>query len=259
MMTLEEWRLYREQSVAGEQGDLALIGLFPINEPSMTAGQLPGRWSPLSNGELGLTVEAAAEEGITVDGKPLEGTTVLLADRELVRFSADLTAAATEQPGSPHLLALWDAKAEAISRYEGISFYPSDDNWILPAEWVKEEDGRVIAFTHNADEDGVARIHQSPGDIRFVKDGVSYTLTPFVSGDQLIVVFGDRTNGKETYGLGRMLIVQMNDNGAATLDFNRAFLPPCAFSYHFNCPLPPAHNRLPFDIQAGEKQVRFRE
>ena len=30
-------------------------------------------------------------------------------------------------------------------------------------------------------------------------------------------------------------------------------LPPCAFSYAFNCPLPPKQNRFPFAIEAGEK------
>jgi uncharacterized protein (DUF1684 family) len=37
------------------------------------------------------------------------------------------------------------------------------------------------------------------------------------------------------------------------MDFNLAVLPPCAFSYNFNCPIPPKQNRLPFPIRAGEK------
>jgi uncharacterized protein (DUF1684 family) len=39
------------------------------------------------------------------------------------------------------------------------------------------------------------------------------------------------------------------------LDFNRAVLPPCAFSDAFICPLPPPGNVLPFPVTAGEKQV----
>ena len=42
-------------------------------------------------------------------------------------------------------------------------------------------------------------------------------------------------------------------DGTITLDFNRAVLPPCAFSYAFNCPMPPKQNRFPFPIEAGEK------
>ncbi|UFS57954.1 DUF1684 domain-containing protein [Subtercola endophyticus] len=47
--------------------------------------------------------------------------------------------------------------------------------------------------------------------------------------------------------------------GTVTLDFNRAYLPPCAFSYHFNCPMPPAQNRLTVPITAGEKNVLARD
>jgi uncharacterized protein (DUF1684 family) len=47
--------------------------------------------------------------------------------------------------------------------------------------------------------------------------------------------------------------VAPNADGTITLDFNRAVLPPCAFSYSFNCPLPPKQNRFPFPVEAGEK------
>jgi uncharacterized protein (DUF1684 family) len=39
---------------------------------------------------------------------------------------------------------------------------------------------------------------------------------------------------------------------AITLDFNRAFTPPCGFSAHAICPLPPRQNILPFAVTAGE-------
>lgn len=45
--------------------------------------------------------------------------------------------------------------------------------------------------------------------------------------------------------------------GTVTLDFNRAFVPPCGFSAQYNCPLPPAQNRFAEPVIAGEKQVRF--
>ena len=71
----------------------------------------------------------------------------------------------------------------------------------------------------------------------------------------LQLVFGDATNGDSTYSVGRFLFVAPNADGTITLDFNRAVLPPCAFSYAFNCPLPPKQNRFPVPITAGEKNV----
>jgi len=69
------------------------------------------------------------------------------------------------------------------------------------------------------------------------------------------VVFGDSTNGVYTYSMGRFLRVARGEDGSVILDFNRAYLPPCAFSYNFNCPIPPARNRLPFAVEAGERNV----
>ena len=73
------------------------------------------------------------------------------------------------------------------------------------------------------------------------------------TGKALQIVFADETNDSETYSVGRFLFVVPNPDGTVTLDFNLAVLPPCAFSYNFNCPIPPKQNRLPFPIRAGEK------
>jgi len=94
-----------------------------------------------------------------------------------------------------------------------------------------------------------------PGEITFEKDGAEYNLAAFKAGRALQLVFADATNGVDTYSVGRFLFVAPNADGTIILDFNRAVLPPCAFSYNFNCPLPPKQNRFPVAIEAGEKNV----
>ncbi|MGH8193295.1 MAG: DUF1684 domain-containing protein, partial [Woeseiaceae bacterium] len=42
-------------------------------------------------------------------------------------------------------------------------------------------------------------------------------------------------------------------DGHTVIDFNKAYNPPCVFSNFATCPLPPAQNRLPLRITAGEK------
>jgi uncharacterized protein (DUF1684 family) len=84
---------------------------------------------------------------------------------------------------------------------------------------------------------------------------VDYDLAAFKSGRALQLVFADATNGDSTYSVGRFLFVAPNADGTITLDFNRAILPPCAFSYAFNCPMPPKQNRFAVAIEAGEKNV----
>jgi len=75
------------------------------------------------------------------------------------------------------------------------------------------------------------------------------------TGDgRLFFVFGDRTNGRETYGGGRFLYSDPPRDGRVVLDFNRAYNPPCVFTPWATCPLPPPGNRLPVAIEAGEKK-----
>jgi len=67
-------------------------------------------------------------------------------------------------------------------------------------------------------------------------------------------VFSDATSGRQTYGGGRFLSTPPPDaDGHVILDFNRATNPPCAFTPHATCPMPPLENRLPVAVTAGEQ------
>ena len=62
------------------------------------------------------------------------------------------------------------------------------------------------------------------------------------------------TSGVTTYAATRSLHVDApSSGGPVTLDFNRAVNLPCAYTDLATCPLPPAENRLPIAIEAGEK------
>lgn len=78
---------------------------------------------------------------------------------------------------------------------------------------------------------------------------------PGVPPDALEVYFSDATSGRETYRM-RYLAVTGLPEGGYVLDFNRAYNPACAYSPHYNCPIPPIENELAIDIRAGEKMPR---
>jgi len=59
--------------------------------------------------------------------------------------------------------------------------------------------------------------------------------------------------GVTTSRANRSLRVTPEAAGAVVLDFNRATNLPCAYTDLATCPLPPAENRLPASIEAGEK------
>ena len=68
----------------------------------------------------------------------------------------------------------------------------------------------------------------------------------------MFFIFKDQTSGKETYPPGRFLNTPMPKDGEVTLDFNKAYNPPCAFTPYATCPLPPKQNHLAVRIEAGE-------
>ena len=62
----------------------------------------------------------------------------------------------------------------------------------------------------------------------------------------------DLTSRDKTYPASRFVYGEDVTADTIVLDFNKAINPPCAFTEHAVCPLPPAENVLPIRIEAGE-------
>ena len=105
--------------------------------------------------------------------------------------------------------------------------------------------------------DGRLRPAHRAGTFTFDLDGASQHLTAYVvdggESDSLFVPFLDTTSGHETYGAGRYLDLEPEDDGTYALDFNLAYHPNCVFDEGYSCPLTPAENRLAIRIEAGER------
>jgi uncharacterized protein (DUF1684 family) len=184
-----------------------------------------------------------------------------VAGRPASVVATELTRRSLETGETERGIRLWDAESEAIRNFETIDVFPFDPSWVIEATFTPVSDDRTIPFEHIRDN-GLTRDLVVPGDIRFERDGVEYTLSAFDDDGTLLLVFGDPTNGADgpdgSYASGRFLFVQ-RDGDRAVLDFNRAFVPPCGFSDQYNCPLPPRNNRFPVAVTAGEKRVVFRD
>jgi uncharacterized protein (DUF1684 family) len=70
------------------------------------------------------------------------------------------------------------------------------------------------------------------------------------------LAFGDATNGRTTYGGGRYVAVEIGAGGIATVDFNQAANPYCAYDEEYSCPLPPPGNTITTPVEAGERMYR---
>ena len=69
----------------------------------------------------------------------------------------------------------------------------------------------------------------------------------------IFVPFADATSGEETYAAGRYLELDPTATGIYVVDFNAAYHPFCYYNEEYDCPFPPAENRLPVPIRAGER------
>lgn len=248
----------REESVVQPKGNLALVNTQWVDSEQSIYG-VPGRWAPA---EGGLRVIAAASDGIVVDGVLVDGEALVKAkdqpEPSEIVFSDTVTGFVIAGDDGAYALRVWDANSQAIQEFGSIEAFDYNPEWVITAQFVENPAGTTMGFEHLKDN-GKTRDEVIPGEIRFTKDGVEYSLAAFKSGRALQLVFADATNGVDTYSVGRFLFVAPNADGTITLDFNRAVLPPCAFSYNFNCPLPPKQNRFAVRIEAGEKNVRKKD
>jgi uncharacterized protein (DUF1684 family) len=143
-----------------------------------------------------------------------------------------------------------DLKNPALTAFKGNKRFTIDQKWALAAKLLPANPSGL--FITNVL--GQTTAQDYAGKISFEYQGKNYVLDAINEGPgDLFVVFGDATNGSTTYHTGRFIYVPRPDaNGNTTIDFNKAFNPPCAYTPYATCPIPPKQNILPFKVTAGE-------
>jgi uncharacterized protein (DUF1684 family) len=166
---------------------------------------------------------------------------------------ADKDAFFRTSPGSP-------VPAAERAAFEGIPYFEPDEAWIVDDLRLEPYEGDEPVTFQIPTTDGRLRDAERAGRFRFQAPGGDGVLTAYrlaradgTVDSSLFVPFLDATSGTETYGAGRYLDIEPEDDGTWTLDFNLAYHPSCVYDPRFSCPLTPAENRLPFRVEAGEK------
>ena len=146
-----------------------------------------------------------------------------------------------------------DSESEALRAFRGLDYFPYAPAWRLEGRFEAAPEGSALEVPNSV---GRTEKIRQPGWVSFDVEGKTFRLIALDdTGDgRLFLVFGDPTNGRETYGGGRFLYTDPPAGGKVVIDFNRAYNPPCVFTPYATCPLPPRENRLPFPIPAGEKK-----
>jgi len=256
---VEAWRAQRYAALRREIGWLTLRGLDWLRPGANRVGTDPSNDIVLPAGPAHAGTLTVTDAGVTAngafayDGAPVAGLT-LVSDRDGQPTMLELGSLRLSiiERGERLALRTWDTEAELRRAFEGIDHWEPNPDWLLEARF-EPTPGRSVTVP---DVTGVAAEETSPGDIAFEIDGVTHRLQALEGGDagELELIFGDATNGQETYGGGRFLDTDAPDaSGHLVVDFNLAYNPPCVFTPYATCPLPWAENRLPIRVEAGER------
>jgi uncharacterized protein (DUF1684 family) len=238
-----QWHTDRERYYGDPVGWVSLTGLYWLTEEFATVADLPGRWR--------ADADAVFVEGIegTERLEPAEGAPGLLVDDgdrriEVIRRTGSV-ALRVHDPESPHLAA-----------YQGIPTYAPSAEWSVEGAFTRYEQTKTV--TTGAVVEGLEHHHDAVGVIDFALAGIPQRLIAFSRGTAgLHVLFTDATSGVTTYPGARSLpVVEPDEKGLVTLDFNRASNLPCSFTDYATCPVAPADNRLSIAVEAGEKMPR---
>jgi uncharacterized protein (DUF1684 family) len=249
------WRVARLAAVNAPDGPPALAATYWLGETDTVPG-VPGRWLE-RGGEVVLVLPHGA--AVLVAGALRGGEIAALAAgwEAGPRIQlAELTVQATTRSGRHGVRVFDHARADSVSDIE--TFEPSPA-WVIEGSFAPLGENAAVSYSY-ALESGPRRV-SVPGVVSFLLSGRVHETRPLLDEGRLLLVFSDRTTGQTTKPPSRFLSFEPPTGrgrraGPVTLDFNRAFLPPCAFSDHFNCPLPPAEHRFDVAVTAGETWPR---
>ena len=258
-----EWRDSRRASLMTPTGFLTLAGLFWLDADITTFGSAPDNDLEFPSaadayiGRFRLTAEGVVMEpraGVAVFSNDEPVGEILIADdttENPVMITHGSLAWTVIKRDGRYAVRLRDFDHAALESFPHLEYFPVDPSWRIEATLERyAEPQRVAASTVI---EGLGWSPESPGVAVFEKDGETHRLEAYTSGERLFFVFGDRTNGRETYPAGRFLYTAApGEDGRIVLDFNRAYSPPCAFNDFSTCPVASPRNRLPIRIPAGE-------
>ncbi|MEH6419821.1 DUF1684 domain-containing protein [Pseudomonas sp. CGJS7] len=264
------WREQRREALLKPDGWTSLIGLHQIDPGSHYFGSDSDNGIRLSMGpeHIGmisldkgrLRFVPESKVPLTFNEQPLKGAVVLLADDfpagpSKIGFDDGKGVLTVIERGDQYYLRVRHADAPARAGFNGIEYWPAQEDWKISAKFVAHAAGKTIDVANII---GHVEATPNPGAIEFERDGRTYRIEALdQGGDELMLVFADRTSGHTSYSAGRFLDVpRPNLQGKVVVDFNKAYNPPCAFTAFATCPLPPEGNRLDLEILAGEKTYK---
>lgn len=262
---IDTWKTERLSALRGEKGFINLAGLFWLKEGINSFGSSNTNSlifpKEKSEGIMGsflwandsVLIIPAKDVVIVSNGNELTNQQLAYHDSlvKIPEYSYNSLRWTVIKRGDQYGVRLRDLNHPMLSNMIPIEYFPLNLSFQVEAQFTPYDPPRyrpttnVLGMTYDA---------KIPGILSFELGGEHYEFEPNIDGDKLHLRFTDLTTGEETYGLGRYLHIDMPESeGLVTVDFNKAYNPPCAFTEFATCPIPPKENHLALKAQVGEK------
>lgn len=243
------WHAEHERRRADPHGFLAITSLNFLTASPRRFPDAPGAWH---TGPDGVVVDLDPGETLELDGEKITGRHGfgVIPERGSIYPAFDDAVVEVAKRGGFDVIRPRHPSNPLLAKYPGTPTFDFDQRWVVGGRFVPFESPRDI--TVGAAVEGLEHVYSSPGRVEF--DGLALTVFNGHTPGALFALFTDETSGVTTYAANRSLaIAPPAADGSVVLDFNRATNLPCAYTEFATCPLPPAENRLPVAVEAGEQ------
>ena len=155
---------------------------------------------------------------------------------------------------------VFDPQSPRFKLYKGLEYFPPDLSYrIVAALTPNPNPDTTVILSTRGNQRRAVRVGWFDFELNGKRSRLEATrlLEPGVGEEDFSIFFTDATTGKESYKVGRYLEAQPRPDGLYVLDFNLCYNPACAYSDHYNCPIPPRANRLQVAVAAGEMDAHY--
>ena len=260
---LAAWRAKADQSLRRDNGWLTLVGRHVLRYGPNTVGSAPGNdvvldaaIAPPSLGVVHVTerhvrLELASGVSMLRDGVAFRsGALPTDPGGDNWVTSGRLSLQVIRRDDGQAVLRIADNGSPLRANFAGRVWFEPNAALALPATFTPYPKGTKVTIVNVLNE---ISQEDAAGSIAFSVNGVRHSFDAVDDDGNLFIIFRDATGADATYPPGRFLYIRKPKDGRWTVDFNRAYNPPCAFSAYTSCPLPPKQNVLAPRIEAGER------
>ncbi len=268
------WRSSHAADLQKPDGWLSLVGLEWIEPGEIPVGSAPENkihlpsTAPAHLAILKLQNDAVTlmppkegfPAGLMVDGAPATQR-VLTAVPDKDKLSSHVTFGTINfyviRRAEDFAVRVKDSRAPTLLQFHGLIWYAPDATYRVTAKWTPYLPAKNITLARLV---GKSYSLPVPGFAEFSLQGKTFRIEPVLEDPKvakLFFILRDTTSSDTTYPACRFLYTGFPDHGIdqpgeLVLDFNHLENPPCAYTTYATCPLPPAGNRLPIALPAGE-------